>query len=58
MKKVVRKKEEDDETYEIVDRGRIEPTKKNKSRVPKNHLSSNEIGEYEEIMLTWRQSKL
>ena len=40
------------------DRGRIEPSKKNKSRVPKNHPLSNVIGDYEDSMLTRRQSKL
>ena len=36
--KVCEKKEEDDETDEVDDKGRIEPTKKNKSRVPKIFL--------------------
>ena len=40
------------------DRWRIEPSKKNKSRVPKNHPLSNVIGDYEDSMLTRRQSKL
>ncbi|KAJ9682438.1 hypothetical protein PVL29_018369 [Vitis rotundifolia] len=40
------------------DRGRIEPSKKNKSRVPKNHPLSNVIGNYEDNILTRRQSKL
>ncbi|RVX08050.1 Retrovirus-related Pol polyprotein from transposon TNT 1-94 [Vitis vinifera] len=40
------------------DRGRIEPSKKNKSRVPKNHPLSNVIGNYEDSMVTRRQSKL
>ena len=56
--KVCEKKEEEEETNEIVDRGRIEPTKKNKSMVPKNHPSRNEIREFEEIMLKMRQSKV
>ncbi|RVW69254.1 Copia protein [Vitis vinifera] len=40
------------------DKGRIEPSKKNKSRVPKNHPLSNVIGNYEDSMVTRRQSKL
>ena len=40
------------------DKGRIEPSKKNKSRVPKNHPLSNVIGNYEDNMVTRRQSKL
>ena len=39
-------------------RGRIEPSKKNKSRVPKNHPLSNVIGNYEDSMVTRRHSKL
>ena len=40
------------------DRGIIEPSKKNKSRVPKNHPLSNVIGNYEDSMVIRRQSKL
>ncbi|KAL6348246.1 hypothetical protein AAG906_005538 [Vitis piasezkii] len=40
------------------DMGRIEPSKKNKSRIPKNHPLSNVIGNYEDSMVTRRQSKL
>ena len=36
------------------DKGRIEPSKKNKSRVPKNHPLSNVIGNYEDSMVTRR----
>ncbi|KAL6333989.1 hypothetical protein AAG906_000040 [Vitis piasezkii] len=39
-------------------RGRIEPSKKNKSRVPKNHPLSNVIGNYKDSMVTKRKSKL
>ncbi|RVW30845.1 putative mitochondrial protein [Vitis vinifera] len=40
------------------DRGRIEPSKKNKSKIPKNHPLSNVIGNYKDNMVTKRQSKL
>ena len=50
--------EKKDEQGKKGDRGRIEPSKKNKSRVPKNHPLSNVIGDYEDSMLTRRQSKL
>ena len=39
-------------------RGIIEPSNKNKSRTPKNHPLSNVIGNYEDNMVTRRQSKL
>ena len=39
-------------------RGIIEPSKKNKSRTPKNHPLSNVIGNYEDNMVTRRQSTL
>ena len=38
--------------------GRIKPSKKNKSRVPKNHPLTNVIGNYEDSMVTRRQVKL
>ncbi|XP_059599385.1 retrovirus-related Pol polyprotein from transposon RE1 [Vitis vinifera] len=50
--------EKKDEQGKKGDRGRIEPSKKNKSRVPKNHPLSNVIGNYEDSMVTRRQSKL
>ena len=50
--------EKKDEQGKKGDRGRIEPLKKNKSRVPKNHPLSNVIGNYEDNMVTRRQSKL
>ncbi|RVW84559.1 Copia protein [Vitis vinifera] len=50
--------EKKDEQGKKGDRGRIEPSKKNKSRVPKNHHLSNVIGNYEDSMVTRRQSKL
>ena len=40
------------------DMGRIEPSKKYKSRVPKNHPLSNVIRNYEDNMVTRRQAKL
>ena len=40
------------------DRERIEPSKKNKSKVLKNHPLSNVIGNYEDSMVTRRHSKL
>ena len=39
-------------------RGIIEPSNKNKSRTPKNHPLSNVIGNYEDNMVTRRQSTL
>ncbi|RVW20081.1 Retrovirus-related Pol polyprotein from transposon RE1, partial [Vitis vinifera] len=50
--------EKKDEQGKKGDRGRIEQSKKNKSRVPKNHPLSNVIGNYEDSMVTRRQSKL
>ncbi|RVW69235.1 Retrovirus-related Pol polyprotein from transposon TNT 1-94 [Vitis vinifera] len=50
--------EKKDEQGKKGDRGRIEPSKKNKSRVPKNHPLSNVIGNYEDSMVIRRQSKL
>ena len=49
------KKEEQGKKW---DRGRIKPSKKNKSRVPKNHPLTNVIGNYEDSMVTRRQVKL
>ena len=46
--------EKKDEQGKKGDRGRIEPSKKNKSRVPKNHPLSNVIGNYEDSMVTRR----
>ena len=39
-------------------RGIIEPSNKSKSKVLKNHPLSNVIGNYEDSMVTGRQSKL
>ncbi|RVW94394.1 Copia protein [Vitis vinifera] len=43
--------EKKDEQGKKRDRGRIEPSKKNKSKVPKNHPLSNVIGNYEDSMM-------
>ena len=55
MKKKVRMKKK---KIENVDRGRNDLAKRNRSRVPKNHPLSNVSGDFEESMVTRRQSKL
>ncbi|KAJ9682774.1 hypothetical protein PVL29_018656 [Vitis rotundifolia] len=56
--KLSEEKEKKEEQGKKGDRGRIQPSKKNKSRVPKNHPLSNVIGNYEDNLVTRRQSKL
>ena len=56
--KLSEKEEKKEEQGKKWDRWRIEPSNKSKSKVLKNHPLSNVIRNYEDSMVTRRQSKL